>query len=273
MQCLHPRSLCVPDPDDASGYKYMAIEVGCGHCLACGMKYTNEWSTRIILEASAHEHSYFVTLTYDDDHLPDDRKLRKRDVQLFIKRLRKMYPEQVRYYVCGEYGGQTFRPHYHCALFGLNLDNDLDPFYRDNNGVQMYKCPLLSDIWRNGYITVAPFSEHCAPYICKYMNKIDYDMKRLDTFTLMSLKPPIGFLGLTPEISRTGVFYYRGGTYHIPRALIRSLERKNVPVDEIKRKRRVYAELFPRTNKRFDADWRKANDIIENLAVNRFLKK
>ncbi len=74
-----------------------------------------------------------MTLTYDDEHLPINDyvdsdgvihgkpTLRKRDVQLFLKRLRKnyKYDNHIKYFCCGEYGGKTFRPHYHLIIFGF----------------------------------------------------------------------------------------------------------------------------------------------------------
>ena len=52
---------------------------------------------------------WFVTLTYDDKHLPFDFKLKKSDVSLFIKKLRHYFERKdksvkIKYFVCGEYG-------------------------------------------------------------------------------------------------------------------------------------------------------------------------
>lgn len=44
--------------------------------------------------------------------------LRKQDLQLFLKRLRKYLPDyEIRYFACGEYGPDKFRPHYHLLLY------------------------------------------------------------------------------------------------------------------------------------------------------------
>ena len=68
-------------------------------------------------EASLYSVNSFVTLTYDDEHLPGDQCLDHRDFQLFMKRLRKRFPS--RFFMCGEYGGLNGRPHYHSILFGV----------------------------------------------------------------------------------------------------------------------------------------------------------
>ena len=115
------------------------IEIPCGKCIGCRLDYTRDWANRMMLEASYHEQNYFITLTYDDTHVPKSYyacpetgealpslTLSKRDIQLFLKRLRKLTGQSFRYYLCGEYGSNTHRPHYHLIVFGLNLD-DLKP--------------------------------------------------------------------------------------------------------------------------------------------------
>lgn len=76
------------------------------------------WALRCHLEAQAHQDTCVTTLTYDDQYLPPT--IRRQDVQLWLKRLRKNH--KIRYYACGEYGEQFGRPHYHAILFGLNAE-------------------------------------------------------------------------------------------------------------------------------------------------------
>jgi hypothetical protein len=74
---------------------------------------------------SCHERNVFLTLTYDDEHLPIGGSLYKRDLQNFFKRLRKnLKGRKIKYYACGEYGETTFRPHYHAIIFGLGLQHE-----------------------------------------------------------------------------------------------------------------------------------------------------
>lgn len=77
---------------------------------------------RISEEMRTQEHrGYFLTLTYDEKHVrrvgPEGRpSLRFRDVQLYLKRIRKA--KYYAKYVCvGEYGATTQRPHYHMLLW------------------------------------------------------------------------------------------------------------------------------------------------------------
>lgn len=65
------------------------IEVECGHCKACIEKKRSSLKNRMILEQYAHGDipPIFLTLTYDDAHLPSDG-VNVLDVQLFLKRFR-----------------------------------------------------------------------------------------------------------------------------------------------------------------------------------------
>jgi len=68
----------------------------------------------------------FLTFTYDQEHLPEGYSLRYKDFQDFMKRIRKESGKSLKYFVCGEYGSQTSRPHYHAIIFGLNSEEDVE---------------------------------------------------------------------------------------------------------------------------------------------------
>lgn len=93
------------------------IPYGCGKCVACRVNRRRKWATRIMLEAMYTGNNAWITLTYDDKHLPEDHHLRPVDLQLFFKRLRKRIGP-FRYFACGEYGDNYGRPHYHAVIFG-----------------------------------------------------------------------------------------------------------------------------------------------------------
>lgn len=189
-------------------------DIPCGQCLGCRMDYSRKWADRLMLESQNHKFTWFVTLTYDDLHLPVSARsdphtgevlkyvptLRKRDVQLFMKRLRKAIdPAKVRFYCSGEYGSKTFRPHYHLILFGLEL-NDLK-FYKVNEIHQpYYTSEFLSRCWNDqGYVVVAPASYETMLYTSRYVTKklkgfesAFYDGNGIEPpFSLMSRKPGI----------------------------------------------------------------------------------
>lgn len=164
-----------------------ALCVPCGQCMPCRFNKRRDWTHRIMLESMKHAESSFLTLTYDAEHLPDGGTLVPRDVQLFIKRLRKaIHPVALRYFFVGEYGDQTWRPHYHAALFGLGLVAE----------------EIVRDTWGKGHIMLGDLTVHSAQYIAGYVTKkmTSKDDERLlgrhPEFSRMSLRPGIGALAV-----------------------------------------------------------------------------
>lgn len=123
-------------------------------------------------EASMHEDNSFITLTYDDAHLPGDGSLRKRDFQLFMKRLRKRFPGRFfRYYHCGEYGDKLARPHYHACIFGLDFP-DKEVFKELPDGGYLYTSKILEAAWQHqGFCTVGDVTFESAAYVARYVTK------------------------------------------------------------------------------------------------------
>lgn len=133
MDCKKPISLR-PVWND-----YQVFQVPCGKCKFCKIAKRREWKMRCLHELSYWRFSSFITLTYNNDNLPipnlllgqnPDVKgyefgtLVKNDLQKFLKRLRKRLSSidrNFKYFACGEYGGENFRPHYHLILFGVQL--------------------------------------------------------------------------------------------------------------------------------------------------------
>ena len=160
-------------------------------------------------EAAMHEKNCFVTLTYSDQELPRDGKINKHHIQTFIKRLR--YHEDVRYFVTGEYGEQTARPHYHAILFGIDF---LGGSYAIDH--QLYGSPILDCLWDRGNCAIGEVSFGSALYTAGYVQKKIHDR---DTFALMSRKPPLGRDWAEKnmaELQRTGQVVIDGRVFPIP---------------------------------------------------------
>ncbi len=145
-------------------------EVACGQCLGCRLDRSRMWAARIVHEASLYDDNCFITLTYDDEHMPSDGSLRKKDFQDFMKRLRKKYGgRKIRYYHCGEYGDNYDRPHYHACIFNLQFD-DLELF-SVKDGDHLFYSEILESLWGKGFCTVGELTFESAAYTARYVTK------------------------------------------------------------------------------------------------------
>lgn len=161
------------------------VNVPCGKCFSCLQRKRSEWMFRLYKELETSSSAYFVTLTYDDLHVPTKNGrqcVSKKDIQKFFKRLRfNIRPFQIRYFLVSEYGPKTLRPHYHMILFNFpnELKNKLDDY--------------LLDSWQNGFITIAPVTSGRISYVCSYCLDKSKPQKDLEkNFMLCSKRPFIG---------------------------------------------------------------------------------
>lgn len=183
-----------------------SIAHGCGQCLPCRINKRRQWTHRMMLESISHEHSSFLTLTYDDDNVPDGGSLVPQHVSDFIRSYRKRSGQSVRYFAVGEYGDATERPHYHMALFGVGAPYDPQD------------SPIVRDAWNFGFHYHGTLTVQSAHYIAGYVTKkmTHEEDERLQgrhpEFARMSLKPGIGALSAS-DIARAicpseGYSYY-----------------------------------------------------------------
>ena len=129
------------------------INLACGQCVGCRLERSRQWAVRCIHEAKCWKQNCFVTLTYDDEHLPEHGNLVYRDFQLFMKKLRRRYHDGIRFFMCGEYGEQDSRPHFHACLF--NFDFPLKYRWKTRNGVSvLYRSDALDELWGKGFASV-----------------------------------------------------------------------------------------------------------------------
>lgn len=144
----------------------------CGQCLACRFNRRRVWTHRMMLEQLGHADSAFVTLTYSPEEEPKDGSLQPKDLQDWLKRIRKsVAPLRLRYYAVGEYGDQTGRPHYHAAVFGLptctagGTNNHISP------RSYCVRCNLVSNTWGKGRIFLGELTRESCQYVAGYVTK------------------------------------------------------------------------------------------------------
>jgi len=165
------------------------FQLPCGKCAECLLERARQWSIRCLHEARSHENNCFITLTYADEKLPPDNKLRYLDFQLFMKRLRKKYGPEIGFFMCGEYGDQTHRPHYHACLFGLDFE-DKKLVRKNDHGDDVWNSEKLTEIWTHGHTEIGSVTQKSAGYVARYiLKKQGHEQK---CFQKMSVKNAIG---------------------------------------------------------------------------------
>lgn len=208
------------------------ITVNCSKCVECMRASSNEWALRIMLESSFHDETCFLTLTYNNEHLPKDGQLCRRDLQLFIKRLREhIAPLKLRVFYSGEYGSKGQRPHYHVILFGYR-PKDLRFFFADKD-VLNYRSVEIEKLWPLGYCLVGDLTYQSAFYCAKYMQKAIFSDKEVKPFIGMSNRPGIGFAAIDiKKLLEQKAIYFNGKKYNIPRYFLKVLDRSVDAMDE-----------------------------------------
>lgn len=134
----------------------------CRQCLPCLLKIRREWTNRIMLESKSHAQSSFVTLTYNSASIPPGGSLVPHHTRQWLYRFRNARSgRRFRYYLVGEYGDLTLRPHYHVVLFGVEPSD----------------AGLVRKTWHFGHIRVDPLTieraQYIAGYVTKKMTKVD----------------------------------------------------------------------------------------------------
>lgn len=187
------------------------VPIPCGKCIGCRLEKARQWAVRCVHEAQMYPENSFITLTYNNENLPKDRNIQKRDLQLFFKRLRKaLSPKEIRYYACGEYGDKMGRPHYHACLFNHDFEDKimlrtgkvkpsgLSKFKPTRNHA-LYTSPVLEKIWKKGFVTIGELTFDSAGYVARYVTKkitgppaAEHYQGRTPEFALMSRMPGIG---------------------------------------------------------------------------------
>lgn len=321
MPCYHPL-IAIPTGNlRKNGKQYLRIEkleksddvkkikesgsyiIPCGHCIGCRLDYSRSWADRMMLELEDTKKAVFLTLTYNNENLTiltdnetgvDVPTLNKRDCQLFMKRLRKEYGEfKLRFFLAGEYGDKTKRPHYHCIIFGLSLGDigDIVYFGKNELGDNYYISKKLERIWNKGFVLAADVSWKTCAYVARYVTKkvngLLYDelygsSGRVNCFSLMSRKPGIGALYLEKhpdclDFNSINLSTSEGGLeIRIPKYYYKQLNRENsilydpVKYDSISEQRKKYAS---------DSMMLKLSqtdlslvEYLENLEINKYAK-
>lgn len=171
---------------------------GCGQCMPCRLNRRRIWTHRIMLESVQYTDNAFVTLTYSDDNLPADGSVNPVHTQKWLKRLRKAFPARLRFFLVGEYGDASERPHYHAALFNYPACVYGQSTYSLRRVSCCAPCDLIQKTWGLGHVYLGQLTSDSAGYMAGYVTKKmtssgDDRLKgRKPEFSRMSLRPGIG---------------------------------------------------------------------------------
>lgn len=254
--CTSPNKAWMPIEPDQEGKKhlrfrppsvskmaeYEMIETPCNKCVSCDMLRALRQAVQLHCELRTTDtRSYFLTLTYDNEHLPEDFSVDKQELQRFIKRLRKWHTKnnkgKMRYKSQGEYGGMFGRPHYHLAIFNLEL-TDLQLIGSEAN-YPAYESETLSKIWGKGqvhlidlvfenclYITTHHIEQKTSDSVKTHEKPIRHPLtnklitERKPEFSTQSSKPGIGkqfFEKYMSDMYPSDFLTYKGQKMPVPK--------------------------------------------------------
>lgn len=182
----------IEDIKNSQGYKYQLIP--CRNCIGCRLDYSRQWANRGYLEAKYHKNNYFITLTYDEEHIPIPKEittkngitftneenwngcLEPKHIEKFLHDLRqriklKYGDYKIKYMACGEYGDKGARPHYHLIIFGLELP--IETFYKPRiiNNETYWQNTEIEKCWKHGISNITEASWNNIAYTARYITK------------------------------------------------------------------------------------------------------
>lgn len=176
------------------------------------------WAVRIMHERQRHADSCFLTLTYDNEHLPYGECLHYPHFQGFMKRLRSRLDydfgsecaQKIGFYMCGEYGERLGRPHYHACLFGFGFRFDRTLHKTTDCGEEIFRSDYLSSLWTDGFASVGELSLESAAYVARYCCKkvvgkgaqAHYEKLVFDTGEVIQTVPEFARMSLNPAIGK-----------------------------------------------------------------------
>ncbi len=232
------------------------------------------WAMRIVHESCMHADAYgncWITLTYRSrdectkkqlqkgHYVPADYSLNYYHFRDFVKRLRRYFPQKIRYFHCGEYGEENLRPHYHACLFNVSFEDVI--VEKQEQGITIYSSPTLQNLWPYGFSTIGELNYETAAYTAGYILKKITGNQALDTYlrndqygVAFWVKPPYITMSLKPGIGEKFYEKYKEDFYDdtcpvpgrgifqkIPRYYESILELQSPSrMDDIKHKRQVY---------------------------------
>lgn len=205
------------------------MKLPCGRCIGCRIIRAREWTVRCVHEASmtqpwqapsALPENAFITLTYNDEHLPADYSVGVHDWQIFAKKLRRSLGK-FRYFMCAEYGEETLRPHYHALIFGQSFR--ADRVLKKSKPHKLWNSETLDQAWTDhdgesiGHSMIGNLTPETAAYCSRYCmkkltgEKADAYYSRTHPLTgeVHQVKPEFVTMSRRPGVGSTWISTYK----------------------------------------------------------------
>jgi len=274
------------------GWVDRKVDLPCGQCIGCRIQRSRQWAARCVHEASMHEANCFITLTHRE--LPPERVDKKtgeiipvgsvdvRVWQLFAKALRRKIG-RFRFFMCGEYGDENHRPHYHALIFGHDFRADRVVYKHKPH--RLWTSETLTKTWGHGHAIIGSLTYETAAYCARYcMKKVNgpdaethYQRTRPDTgerynvrpeFVTMSRRPGIGAPWL--EAFKSDVYpsdqvVIGGKTFRPPRFYDNNLPEGELEALKKKRRRAVQQRSTELTPDRLDTREKVLKSTLQTL--------
>lgn len=218
----------------------------CGGCIGCKLDKAADWGTRFLLESRYHHQSYFLTCTIDEAHYPLDGSVDPAHLRSFFKRLRNrrdyearrdgVEPERLRFGAIGEYGGQTFRAHYHPILFGVTF-KDLVYYGKSKSGEVLQMSDEANELWGLGNVYVGELNEKSANYVARHnIKKVNGPLaadhyRRVHPYTgeIVQLRPEFATYSTHPGIGARFYDEFRSEIFPLDRVYVGNGQLVRVP--------------------------------------------
>lgn len=239
MPCYHPlRAYQLADGSVVFSERSAAIvrnlTLPCGRCIGCRLEYARQWSVRCMHEASLYApNNAFITLTYSEENLPYRAMLDYSHFQRFMKRFRRDVNQKLRFFMCGEYGPDNLRPHFHALIFNWRFPDRL-LWKASLSGCDLYRSAQLERLWPYGFSTVGDATYQSAGYIARYCIKKftgpqarkHYERLDVETGEIYQLPPEFIHMSLKPGIGTEFFEKFHGDIYPGDHVIVDGREQK-----------------------------------------------
>lgn len=220
-------------------------ELPCGKCEICRVEKSKDWATKGFCEGETWKNKCFITLTYNKENLPKDRKLKRSDIQKFWKDLRyhlykttkrkkeqkvdltleRGHLEEIPSNELEDIFGHNAKRknrypirYINCGEYGPKTKRphyhavifnfkpfDMRRLMRDRRGHWVYTSDKLAKIWGKGFVVVEHANYATCAYVARYTTK---KYNRTDEEQeRMKKKKQIEFIGAS-SLGFIGYYYW-----------------------------------------------------------------